>query len=59
VSDYKKTKMGKVPGDVSVQEKARMLEGKSERLTQEQQKAYKKEHTKKANRRLRRQKIEE
>jgi len=48
-----------MPGDVSIQEKVRMVEGKSDRLTQEQQKGYKKEHVKLANRRFRRGKIEQ
>lgn len=48
---YKKTKMGDQPGDISIQSKAAMLEGK---LDVDGAKVYKKEHVKKANRRLRR-----
>ena len=47
---YKKTKMGDLPGDISIQSKAWMLEHKGNVVS----KAYLKEHVKKANRRLRR-----
>ena len=51
---YKKLVMRQFPGDVSRDEKIAMIEGRSERLTREQQKGYKKELVKRANRRWRR-----
>lgn len=58
ISDHKKTKMGHVPGDVSIQFKAAMLEGKVDPSDARRARGYKKDHIRKANRRMRHQPIE-
>lgn len=68
LSRHKKTKLGMLPGDVSIRVKAKMLEKKDRRLPESMDptgqvgkrlaKAYKKDVVKMANRRARHQAIE-
>jgi len=56
LSRHKHTKMGQVPGDISPQAKARMLENPT---ASNNNKSYKRDFVKRANRRVRRKKIDE
>lgn len=58
LSDHKKTKFGMLPGDKPLSAKIAMVEGRPHPQDEDCAKAFKRDHAKKANRRMRRKPIE-